>query len=75
MIRSTVELPRFRVRYIADPIDPVKHGLVKCVHGWEYSSFHRGVRRGDYDVKWGCQCNDNIFTPAVTSIIDLEMGE
>ena len=55
--------------------NPVKHGLVKCVHGWEYSSFHRGVRRGDYDVKWGCQCNDNIFTPAVTNIIDLEMGE
>jgi putative transposase len=26
--------------------NPVKHGLVKCVHDWEYSSFHRGVRRG-----------------------------
>jgi putative transposase len=55
--------------------NPVKHGLVKCVHDWEYSSFHRGVRRGEYDVKWGCQCNGNIFTPAVTSLMNLEMGE
>ncbi|WP_373542042.1 transposase [Chamaesiphon sp.] len=55
--------------------NPVKHGLVKCVHDWQYSSFHRGVRRDEYDVKWGCQCNGNIFTPAVTSLMDLEMGE
>jgi putative transposase len=52
-----------------------KHGLVKCVHDWEYSSFHREVKRGNYDVKWGCQCNGNIFTPVVTSLINLEMGE
>jgi putative transposase len=55
--------------------NPVKHGLVNCVHDWEYSSFHRGVKRGDYDVSWGCQCNGNIFTPAVTSLMNLEMGE
>jgi putative transposase len=55
--------------------NPVKHGLVKCVHDWQYSSFHRGVRRGEYDAKWGCQCNGNIFTPAVASLMDLEMGE
>jgi putative transposase len=55
--------------------NPVKHGLVNCVHDWEYSSFHRGVKRGEYDVSWGCQCNGNIFTPAVTSLMNLEMGE
>ncbi len=55
--------------------NPVKHGLVKCVHDWEYSSFHRGVKRGEYDIGWGCQCNGNIFTPAVTSLMNLEMGE
>ncbi len=55
--------------------NPVKHGLVKCVHDWQYSSFHRGVRRGEYDAKWGCECNGNTFTPAVTSLMDLEMGE
>jgi putative transposase len=55
--------------------NPVKHGLVKCVHKWEYSSFHRGVKRGEYDVSWGCQCNGNVFTPAVTSLMNLEMGE
>ncbi|WP_310424306.1 REP-associated tyrosine transposase [Chamaesiphon sp. VAR_48_metabat_135_sub] len=55
--------------------NPVKHGLVKCVHDWEYSSFHRGVERGEYYFGWGCQCNGNIFTPAVTSLANLEMGE
>jgi putative transposase len=55
--------------------NPVKHGLVKCVHDWEYSSFHRGIRRSEYDIGWGCQCNGNIFTPAVSSLMDLEMGE
>ena len=55
--------------------NPVKHGLVKCVHDWEYSSFYRGVKRGEYDIAWGCQCNGNIFTSAVTSLINLEMGK
>ncbi len=55
--------------------NPVKHGLVKCVHDWEYSSFHRGVRRGEYDFNWGCQCGDNIFEPQVASLMNLEMGE
>ena len=55
--------------------NPVKHGLVKCVHDWEYSSFHRGVRRGEYEAKWGCQCGNNSFTPQVASLIDLEIGE
>jgi putative transposase len=55
--------------------NPVKHRLVKCVHDWQYSSFHRGVKRGEYDVKWGCQCNGNIFTPSITNLINIEMGE
>ncbi len=55
--------------------NPVKHGLVKCVHDWEYSSFHRGIRRGEYNRAWGCQCGDNIFTPQVASLMNLEMGE
>jgi putative transposase len=55
--------------------NPVKHRLAQCVHDWEYSSFHRGVRQGEYDIGWGCQCNGNIFTPAVTSLMNLEMGE
>ena len=71
-IRDEVDL-RKHLDYLH--FNPVKHGLVKCVHDWQYSSFHRGVRRGEYDVKWGCQCNGNIFTPAVTSLMDLEMGE
>jgi putative transposase len=48
-IRDEVDL-RKHLDYLH--FNPVKHGLVKCVHDWEYSSFHRGVRRGEYDIKW-----------------------
>lgn len=33
-------------------LNPVKHGLVSCVKDWPYSSFHRGVRSGDYNPDW-----------------------
>lgn len=33
--------------------NPVKHGLVKNVTDWEWSSFHRYVRLGLYDQNWG----------------------
>jgi putative transposase len=83
---SNVWQRRFYEHTIRDEIDlrqhldylhfnPVKHGLVKCVHDWQYSSFHRGVKRHEYDIKWGCQCEDNSFTPQVASLMNLEMGE
>lgn len=37
--------------------NPVKHGLVKNVVDWPYSSFHRYVRRDIYAEDWG---NDSI---------------
>jgi putative transposase len=33
--------------------NPVKHGLVTAPKDWEYSSFHRAVRQGIYDMMWG----------------------
>ena len=39
--------------------NPVKHGLVKCPHEWEVSSFHRWVERGVYEPDWGCGCEEN----------------
>jgi putative transposase len=33
--------------------NPVKHGLVKCVKDWPYSSFHRYVRSCIYPDNWG----------------------
>ncbi|WP_417568591.1 REP-associated tyrosine transposase [Marinobacterium aestuariivivens] len=33
--------------------NPVKHGLVERVRDWSYSSFHRYVGRGYYDLDWG----------------------
>ena len=32
--------------------NPVKHGLVKCVMDWPYSTFHRLVKRGVYPPDW-----------------------
>jgi len=32
--------------------NPVKHGLVKCVADWPYSSFHNFVRLGQYPLEW-----------------------
>lgn len=33
--------------------NPVKHGLVKTVKDWPYSSFHRYVAAGSYPADWG----------------------
>ena len=71
-IRDEVDLRR-HLDYLH--FNPVKHGLVKCVHEWEYSSFHRSVRRGEYEHEWGCQCRNNQFSPEVMSLMNLEMGE
>jgi len=33
--------------------NPMKHGLVKRVSEWPYSTFHRYVREGLYPENWG----------------------
>jgi len=33
--------------------NPVKHGYVRSVVEWEWSSFHRYVRQGVYEPDWG----------------------
>ena len=33
--------------------NPRKHGLVQCVADWQWSSFHRFVQLGQYDINWG----------------------
>jgi putative transposase len=33
--------------------NPVKHGLVKRVRDYPWSSFHRFVKEGEYDIDWG----------------------
>jgi putative transposase len=59
---------RFWERCMRDPDDlnrhidyvhynPVKHGLVRCPHAWEWSSFHRWVRDGYYEPHWCCACD------------------
>ena len=56
--------PRFWEHLIRDKADfavhmdythynPVKHGYVRRVIDWPYSSFHRCVRQGIYAADWG----------------------
>ncbi len=33
--------------------NPVKHGYVRCVRDWPYSTFHRYVEAGIYPATWG----------------------
>ncbi len=49
-IRDEVDLNRHRdyIHY-----NPVKHGLVRSVSDWPWSSFHRFVRNGYYERDWG----------------------
>jgi putative transposase len=37
--------------------NPVKHGHVTRVADWQYSSFHRYVQRGIYDLEWAADDN------------------
>lgn len=38
--------------------NPVKHGLVKCVKDWEFSTFNRFVKIGLYEDSWGLNTSD-----------------
>jgi len=40
--------------------NPVKHGLVKSVMDWPYSSFHRDVELGIYPSSWGMEYVEKI---------------
>jgi putative transposase len=48
-IRDEIDFSR-HIDYVH--INPVKHGLVKRVSDWPYSSFHRMVRNGVYPEDW-----------------------
>jgi putative transposase len=62
--RRGVWQPRFMEHTIRDELDlhnhanyihynPVKHGYVRSPRDWPWSSFHRYVSGGDYDLNWG----------------------
>jgi putative transposase len=41
--------------------NPRKHGLVTRVRDWQWSSFHRFVAAGDYDLNWGGEAPSTIL--------------
>ena len=61
LVRDHDDLRR-HVEYIH--YNPVKHGLTKAPADWMYSSFHRYVDKGIYDIKWGAG-NKVVFDGAV----------
>ncbi|MCG8509323.1 MAG: hypothetical protein MI741_08855 [Rhodospirillales bacterium] len=56
--------------------NPVKHGLVPRSRDWPYSSFHRYVRQGAYQLHWGCALTDSAQRETFTRIERrVEFGE
>ncbi len=62
--RRGIWQPRFMEHTILDELDlhnhanyihynPVKHRYVGNPRDWAWSSFHRYVKSGDYDINWG----------------------
>ena len=49
--RNATGNTRFAVDYIH--WNPRKHGLVFRVRDWGWSSFHRFISEGQYDIDWG----------------------
>ena len=45
----------FRIHCDYLHFNPVKHGLCAAPKLWPYSSFHRFVREGRYELEWGSQ--------------------
>ncbi len=54
-IRNTKDY-RHHVDYIY--INPVKHGWVKQVSDWPFSTFHRDVVKGLYPIDWAGDVTD-----------------
>lgn len=52
LIRNELDFQR-HVDYVH--VNPLKHGLVKRVRDWPYSTFHRHVENGIYPLDW---CGD-----------------
>ena len=64
-VRDEMDLER-RTDYIH--WNPRKHDLIRRVRDWPWSSFHRFVEAGDYDIDWGRMQPDSI-------VGDLDWGE
>jgi len=50
-------------------INPLKHELVSQIKNWPYSSFHRAVKQGVYDINWGGKGFKNISEKGYGEVI------
>ena len=58
LIRDETDLEK-HINYVY--FNPVKHGLVKRVVDWQYSSFHRDVKQGLFPSDWGNFIDDTML--------------
>ena len=52
--------------------NPVKHGIVSRACDWRWSSFHRYVKAGHYDLNWGADAG---APPVATAGVDMGLIE
>jgi putative transposase len=57
LIRDELDFQR-HVDYVH--VNPLKHGLVKRVSDWPYSTFHRAVEAGIYPIDWCGDVDDKV---------------
>jgi putative transposase len=50
--------------------NPVKHRAAPCPHAWEWSSFARWVKLGEYSQDWSCGCNGRTCPPLDFSMLN-----
>lgn len=55
--------------------NPVKHGLAKCPHVWQWTTFHEAVKREWISDKWSCACAGAIDAPKLAEFPGVEMDE
>ena len=52
LYHDTTTMPDYRRAWHPGGTNPIKHGLVKRVADWPYSTFHRLVKEGVYPKDW-----------------------
>jgi len=55
--------------------NPIKHGLVRCAHEWDYSTFQQWRDKGYYPSDWCCQCEGRRMKELDFSSVKAGFGE
>lgn len=53
--------------------NPVKHNHATCPHAWPWTSFHRFVCAGRYELNWYCACGGKTAASPPADVAGAEM--